>query len=146
MEKAGYRKGVFIAAYALAEGKIEYLILRRKLHWRGWEFPKGGLEKGERAINGVKREIKEESGMMPLKIKKFNISGKYKYGKSVSDRENIIGQSYSLYAVEIKKEKIKIDKLEHSDYKWASFEESMKKLTWPNQKRCLKIINKWLSR
>lgn len=139
-----YRKAVFIATYAITKNKIEYLILKRKLHWKGWEFPKGGIKNAETQKQAVKRELKEETGTTPLRIKKFNINGKYKYDKKYPDRLGYTGQSYVLYASEIKKGKIKKDKLEHSDYKWVSFREALKKLTWPNQRKSLKIVNDWL--
>lgn len=60
------------------------------------------------------------------------------------DRPGIKGQTFSLYAVEIKKEKIRLDKLEHSDYKWVSFKKAIKMLKWSNQKKSLEIVNKWL--
>lgn len=139
-----YRKAVFIVAYAKQKNKIYYLILKRKLHWKGWEFPKGGLKPSESKEKAVKREIKEETGLKVLKIKRFNVSGKYRYKEKYDDRKGIIGQTFSLYAAEIKKGKIKLDKIEHSSYKWVKFEKAMKKLTWANQKRCLKIVDNWL--
>ena len=132
-----YRKGVFIVLYS----KNKYLILKRKLHWKGWEFPKGGIEKGEKIKETLLREVKEETGLKPINIKKFNISGEYKYKKELPDRDSFIGQTYSLYSAEIKKTKIKIDKKEHSAYKWAKYDEALKKLTWPNQRKCLRVVN-----
>jgi 8-oxo-dGTP pyrophosphatase MutT (NUDIX family) len=137
-----YRKAVFIVTYAKEKNKIYYLILKRKLHWKGWEFPKGGVNFLEPKKNAVIREIKEETGLDVLELKKFKISGKYKYDKKYSDRPKIIGQKFSLYAVEVKKENVKIDRLEHSSYKWLEFEKAVKELTWPNQRKCLKIVNK----
>ncbi len=150
-----YRRGVFIVVYKRnkkRQGEIDYLILKRKLHWKGWEFPKGGIEKKENIMNTIMREIKEETGQFPLKktLKKHNYSGKYKYSKKLSDREGFIGQTFSLYSAEIMgqskraKQKIKIDKLEHSKYKWVNFEQALKKLTWPNQRKALRIVNKFL--
>lgn len=144
--KGKYRKAVFVVVYAKEKSKIYYLILKRKLHWKGWEFPKGGLKKIETKKRAVKREIKEETGLRILKIKKFNVSGKYKYKKELPDRNGIIGQTYYLYAVEVKKGKIKIDKLEHSDYKWLEFEKAIQKLTWPNQKKSMAIVHGWLKK
>ena len=141
-----YRKSVFIVTYHKSENKIFYLILKRKLHWNGWEFPKGGIEEKENPFEAVQRELKEETGAVPLKIKKFNFRGKYKYKKLVLDREGIIGQSFSLYAAEIKKQKIKFDEKEHTDFRWLAFEEAMKILTHQNQKKSLKIVNNWLTR
>ena len=139
-----YRKTVFIVAYAKSENKIFYLLLKRKLHWVGGEFPKGGLEPRENPFEAVKRETKEETNSIPIKIKKFNIHGKYKYRNKIPDRQGIIGQSYSLYAVEIKKQKIKFDEHEHSDYKWVLYSMAMKMLKFTDQKRCLKKVNDWL--
>lgn len=146
--KNNYRKGVFIVVYRKNKNKIEYLVLQRKLHWKGWEFPKGGLKTWEKRKEekAVLREIKEEvGGCKVIKIKDMKVKGKYKYNKKMYDRP-WIGQTYHLFAVEVecKKNKIKIDKKEHSSYKWLDFEKAYKILTWPNQKRCLKIVNKTL--
>jgi len=120
------------------------LILKRKWHWIGWEFPKGGIEKNENILHTVKREVLEETGRKVLKIKRFSVSGKYSYKKELKDRPGYIGQTYALFSAQIKKRKIHIDKKEHSNYKWISFEKAYKILTWPNQKKCLKIVNEWL--
>jgi len=141
-----YRKGVFIVTYSKTKEGIKYLVLKRKLHWKGWEFPKGGLKKNEDIIKGLKREIKEETGKLPFNIKNFHVSGKYKYEKKLKDREGVAGQTYSLYSAEIKPSLIKIDKKEHLEYKWLSFEKALKKLIWPNQRRCLRITNKTLNK
>ncbi|MEK6875610.1 MAG: NUDIX domain-containing protein [Nanoarchaeota archaeon] len=142
--KENFRKAVFVVVYSKLGNKIKYLLLKRKKHWKGWEFTKGGIESGEKFLNAVKREVFEETGRKAKKIRKFKIHGKYYYKKKIPDRNGIIGQEYSLYSAEIKKEKIKIDKKEHSNYKWLNFSEAEKKLTYRNQKRCLKIVNNWL--
>jgi 8-oxo-dGTP pyrophosphatase MutT (NUDIX family) len=140
-----YRKGVFIVIYSKTEKGIEYLILKRKLHWKGWEFPKGGLENNENSQKTILRELKEETGIKnPLIITKFDFSGKYKYEKELSDREGVIGQTFSLYGIRVKKQLIKVDSKEHSNYRWVDYNTAMSMLTWPNQKKCLKLVNSWL--
>jgi 8-oxo-dGTP pyrophosphatase MutT (NUDIX family) len=145
MIKQKYRKALFFVVYFLEKGKIKYLILKRKLHWKGWEFPKGGKNFFETELRTIKRELKEETGLKILKIKKFKEKGRYKYNKKIPERSKFIGQTYKLYAVEVKKIKIELDLLEHSDFKWVNFNKAIKSLTWENQKRCLKIVNNWLS-
>ncbi|MFH1431102.1 MAG: NUDIX domain-containing protein [Nanoarchaeota archaeon] len=139
-----YRKGVFIVLYKKEKNKILYLILKRKLHWKGWEFPKGGIEKKEQILEAVKREAKEEIGQNPFNIKKFNIKGKYKYSKEFPNRIGFKGQSFILFSAEIISKKIKIEKKEHSSYKLTDYKKALKLLTWPNQRKCLKIVNKKL--
>ncbi len=144
-----YRKAVFMVAYANTSEGVEYLILKRKKHWKGWEFPKGGMEEGEKDKQTVKREIKEETGLDYKKIKKFDYEGKYNYPKEFKDRPGVIGQTFKLFAVELKKSedrKIEIDKKEHSDYKWLKFKEAFQKLTWNNQKKSLIMVDRWLNK
>jgi len=135
-----YRKGIFFVVYK-KEKKNLYLLLKRKLHWRGWEFPKAGLKKGEINKETVKRELKEETGLRAEKIKDFKTRGKWRYTERLRDRPGMIGQTWHLYGVEISKGKVRIDKKEHSAYRWLPYKEALKILTWPNQKRCLKIVN-----
>lgn len=148
--KLKYRRAVFILTYAETKhGGVSFLILKRKHHWRGWEFPKGGIEKGETQIQTAKRELNEETGRKPIgKIKKFNYSGRYKYPKVFRDRPGYIGQTYSLYAAKVKKGNgnVHLDPLEHSGHKWVSYSEALKKLTWPDQRKALRIVWKWLEK
>jgi len=147
-----YRRAIFVVTYAIDKNKIYYLILKRKLHWKGWEFPKGGVEGLKERLfikKAIKREVIEETGLIPIKIKKHNFSGKFKYEKSLKDRPGLIGQTYKLYSAEVKKKRPNLKKnkdAEHSDYLWTDYRTAMKKLTWPNQKKCLKIVNSYLNK
>lgn len=140
--KQTFRPAVFVPVYYFDENKKPiYLLLKRKLHWKGWEFPKGKIEQGESKQHTAKREGQEESGHKILKLKKFNVSGKYFYHKPLKDRPQYKGQSYSLFSGEVKKGRVSLDPKEHSTYLWLPFNKAVKKLTWPNQKKCLKIVN-----
>jgi len=148
MNKKKYRKAIFAPTYSKSDdGKIEYIILKRKKHWHGWEFCKGKIEKGETKLQAVKRETIEETGLKPMHIKRFNVKGLFRYKKRLKDRPEIIGQTYTLYSVKVKKplnNKIKVDTKEHYLGKWVTFEKAVKILSWQDQKRCLKIVDKWL--
>ncbi len=146
MERRKYRKAVFVVVYAKTERGVEYLILKRRHHWKGWEFPKGGINFNEANKHSARRETTEETGLIPRRIRKFNYSGRYKYRKKFADRTGIIGQTFSLYAAEVKKGKVKIDKKEHSGYEWMDFREAVKKVRFPNQKNSLRIVNEWISK
>jgi 8-oxo-dGTP pyrophosphatase MutT (NUDIX family) len=142
MVDSKYRKGFFAVVYYInKKGRIKYLLLKRKLHWFGFEFLKGGIEKNENILHCIKRELKEETGLDPIKIKKYNKSGYYPYKKILKDRPGIIGQTYSLYSIKVEKKRVKLDRFEHLTYRWVDYKKAMKKLTWSNQKDCLKIVN-----
>jgi len=144
MKRERYRHAIFVVVYAKTKSGIEYLILKRKHHWKGWEFPKGGINFNETKEHAVKRETKEETGLNPIRIRKFSYKGRYKYKKKFADRTGIVGQTFSLHAAEVKKGKMKIDKKEHAGYKWLDFEKAVKKVRFINQKKSLRIVNRWL--
>ena len=143
--KQKFRRAVFVVVYARTSEGVKYLVLKRKLHWKGWESPKGGIEKNETEISAVKRELFEETGKKALNIKKFNFSGKYFYRKNLTDRGGLIGQNFKLYSAEVEYGNVKIDEKEHSEYKWLDFKKAIKKLTWANQKKNLKIVNELIN-
>lgn len=136
----GYRKAVFVIVYKKKEGRTLYLLLKRKWHWKGWEFPKGGIKEKENLFKAVKREIMEETGNRAFKIKKFDIRGRYKYRKNLTDRPGYAGQEWRLFSAQILGKKIKIDRQEHSAFCWREFDEAYKLIRFPNQKKCLKIV------
>jgi len=139
-----YRRGVFIVVYKIENNSIKYLLLLRKKHWIGWEFPKGGVDRFELRKSAAKREVKEETGQIPIKFKSHPIKGKFRYATKIRERPNIIGQTYKLYSAQIKNKTINPDKSESSDYKWVNFDTAFKMLKWPNQKFCLNYVNKYL--
>ena len=103
-----YRKAVFVVVYSMQNNKLEYIALKRKLDWRGWEFPKEGIE-GNENEEETARGVKEETGFnIKGPIKKFNVYGKYKFAKKLPDRPGLIGQTYSLYAAEVSKGKTQV--------------------------------------
>jgi 8-oxo-dGTP diphosphatase len=136
-----YRRGVFVVVYRTnKDGEREYLLLRRKKHWIGWEFPKGGIERGEGLMQAVRREIVEETGQKGRRIRSYTFFGTYDYDRQFEDRPEITGQTFKLFSAEIKSKRVKIDRGEHSGYRWVSFRRAEKMLTWKNQKDALKLV------
>jgi 8-oxo-dGTP pyrophosphatase MutT (NUDIX family) len=144
--KKRWRHAIFGVVYSVKNKKVEYLILKRKKHWKGWEFVKGKIELFETRRIALRREVKEETGQKILRVKDFYVGGIYRYKKELKDRPGIIGQTYHLFGVEVKKGKVSLDRKEHDGYKWVSFNEAEKKLTWKDQKICLKKVDDWIKR
>lgn len=135
-----YRKAVFVVVYKIEKEQRKYLILKRKLHWRGYEFPKGGMDDGESEISAVKREVKEETGLKIKRIKNHRKKGFYEYTKKLKDRDEISGQTYSLYSAEVLEGDVTLDRYEHSGFMWLKYKDALKILSKENQKECLKIV------
>ncbi len=151
MKKGRFRKGVFVVAYRLTRGlfgreTIKYLVLKRKLHWKGWEFPKGGINGKESLLEAAKREVKEETGQEGFNFKDYRVSGKYPYPKELSDRKGVEGQTYHLFSCELKSKKVKFDRHEQSSYKWKSLGKALKMITYENQKKSLRIVDKKINK
>lgn len=139
-----YRKGVFIVVFSMKP--LRYLLLHRKWHWQGWEFPKGGSLAREKIENTVKREVREETGLKIISLIPFEDRGKFIYDKKAQQYWRSKGFSWKLYAAEVKKARAKINKKEHDHFKWLSYKKAIKLLTWPSQKRALKIVNNTLKK
>jgi 8-oxo-dGTP pyrophosphatase MutT (NUDIX family) len=146
MKRGKYRRAVFVVVYSRTKKGVEYLILRRKHHWKGWEFTKGGRNKFEPKRWAARREAGEESGLKPIRIKRFNYSGKYRYSREFPDRKGFVGQTFTLFAAEVKKGKVKVDRKEHSGFKWMNFKQALRSVKFANQKKSLRIVDAFLKR
>ncbi len=66
--------------YRLAEGEVEYLIVRPKRGQDEWVLPKGHIEPREKPEEAAIREVQEETGVVarivaPLKTTEFETNG-----------------------------------------------------------------------
>jgi len=125
--------------------KIYYLLLHYPSGARTprnyWDFPKGHIERGEKEIETVKREVKEETGLEDIKfIEGFKKWVKYFFrfqGKTVF-------KIVIFYLVETKNKNVKISS-EHIGYKWLPYEEALEQLLFKNAKEILKKANDYLT-
>lgn len=107
----------YIAVKALIKNKDSFLVLKttdsdQNNNLSGWETPGGRLEVGEEIINGLKREIKEETGLSVKILFPFNT-----FSANVGREDNIVGINY---LAEYSGGEVKIDTREHSHYQWIN--------------------------
>jgi len=137
------RKGVCAIIFFDSPKKTEYLILKRKLNWKGWEFLKGGIKGKESELAALKREIKEEIGVKKfgaLKTKEFNF---FKYQKEyIKDKHMFDGAKNTIFLVQIFSKKIKIDRNEHSGFRWVDRKTVLKMLTWKDSRKIFEKLTK----
>jgi len=105
------------------------LLLRRSVQTPrpgGWDFAGGGLEAGEDPIKGIRREIKEETGLAVKKIVPLIVA---------SRREGKDSVLQIFYQARADSNKVKLS-WEHDDYKWFSQSQALK-LDLP---KCMKDV------
>lgn len=117
--------------------KIYYLLLHypasKKSTKDYWDFAKGHIEKGEKDLGTVKREVEEETGLKDIKfIEEFKEWIKYFFK---FEKKNIL-KFVTFYLVETKTKEIKVS-AEHIGYQWLPYEKAIKKLTFKNAKEIL---------
>src|SRR5215207_9465637 len=107
----------------------EYLLLHR-LASRGdfWQGVTGGVEAGEEIADAAKREIIEETGLVPSIIQKVDYTFSYpvaeKWRHLYADGVEEITEYVFLAQVGGQQAPI-LDAREHDQWKWCSFEDAL---------------------
>ena len=127
-EESNYRLNVGLIIVN-TYGKV--LICKRK-NSNQWQFPQGGIDKGESPIEAAKREIFEEVGIKPSKIKvlgKIKDWVKYKIPKELAKKsfkkKGIVGQKQKWFIFKVKSEAcisfVNDPDNEFDDFAWVSY-------------------------
>ena len=116
----------------------EYLLLQ---NGGRWDFPKGGVEKGETDLQTVVREVSEETGMKNFKIiPGFKRIIEYFYRR---DKKNIHKQVVYMLA-RAGDEGVKIS-FEHQGFGWFTFKNAVERASYDNSKNILADAEKFVS-
>lgn len=116
----------------------EYLLL---LNAGRWDFPKGGVEKGESELQTVMREVKEETGLKSFDIVPgFRRVIEYFYRR---ESKNVHKQVVYLLA-RASDGKVKIS-FEHQGFGWFPYGDALKKASYDNSKNMLLAAEAFLS-
>jgi len=130
------RRGVCAIIFFDGSKGTEYLLLKRKQNWKGWEFLKGGRKKNESEMGCLRREMKEEIGISVFGAQKTDEFHIFKYKKEYAkDHEVWNGAKNRAYLVQIFTKKIRIDQDEHSGFKWVDRKTALKMITWKDSKK-----------
>ena len=119
------------------ENVREYLLLRNAGRW---DFPKGGVERGETELQTVLREVQEETG-----LKEFNIVPgfrsliEYFYRR---DSKTIHKRVVYLLA-RTGHEAVKIS-FEHQAFDWFPYHDAIEEASYDNSKKTLAKAEKFI--
>ena len=121
------------------DSNIYFLLLKYPNYWG---FPKGEKEGNESDIETAKREIKEETGIEDLKFI-FGFRKEYEYSYFLKGKK--INKKAIFFLAETNQKDVKIS-WEHEDYKWASYEEALKLLSYEDDKKILREAFEYLKK
>ena len=129
-------------AVVFRRGKEGILFLLLNYPEGHWDFTKGGIEKGEKEKETVKREIKEETGLENIEF----VDGFEELIRYFFKREgSLVLKTVKFFLIEAKEGDIKLS-FEHNDFKWLPFKEAMEKTTFKNSKKVLEKANDFLKK
>lgn len=125
-------------SYKIVDKIPFYLLLKRsedRIYHGQWRMIGGKVEKGETYWQAAVRELYEETGLKPLKL--WTIPSVNTFYEHKTDQILHI----PAFAAEINdSEHITLD-TEHSDYNWFSLDDALKKISWPEQKRLIRLTH-----
>jgi 8-oxo-dGTP pyrophosphatase MutT (NUDIX family) len=114
-----------------------YLLLQNAGRW---DFPKGGVEKGEGELETVRREVAEETGMGSIEIVPgFRKVIEYFYRR---EGKNIHKQVVYVLA-KTDDEAVKIS-FEHQGFGWFPYREALERASYDNSKLTLAEAEKFV--
>lgn len=119
---------------------IEFLILKRSDHviYPGlWQMVNGKIKKGEKAYETALRELKEETGLVPIKL--WTIPNVNLFYTPEKDSITIL----PVFAAKVKNNSKVVISHEHSEYKWLKPDKAKKKLAWPGQRKSVDLITNY---
>ena len=123
--------------YITTDDGILFLLLKRaktKMYEHLWQGVAGKIEKGEKSWETAKRELLEETGLIPKKM--FIADHVSKFYEAKDDRINFV----PVFGIEVNTKEVVLSD-EHCDYKWVTIEKALDLLVWTGQKQAIIIVN-----
>lgn len=118
------------------EGQEEWLMLRRAPGFLGgsWQMVSGTIEGAEKAYQCAQRELHEETGLRPLHF--YQASYVNRFYLAATD-EIVLSP---VFAAEVDPEAEVRLSGEHTEFAWVPWQEAMRRLPWPGQRKALAVI------
>ncbi|MCB1051896.1 MAG: RNA pyrophosphohydrolase [Acidobacteria bacterium] len=127
-----------VAALIVKQKKGETrLLLGERIDWHGaWQWPQGGLDPGEDAEQGLRREVLEETGLKDFEVLyRFPFQLTYQFPISLAKKfEPYVGQSQQYFLVTPKKgRKPDLKRAKDKEFRalaWVPFDQALDNPVW----------------
>ncbi|NOX18489.1 MAG: NUDIX domain-containing protein [Chlorobi bacterium] len=134
---------VEVHVFKRTEDGIKFLLLKRneKDSYGGvWQMVTGRIEENEKAFQTALREVKEETGLNPIKLWSApNVNSFYS-----AERDAIL--FIPVFIAEVDGKASASVSFEHSELKWVTSQEAREMLIWKGQRSSVEIICEYLTK
>ena len=123
--------------YRTTSAGLLFLVLKRaktKMYEHIWQGVAGKIEDGETSWEAAIRELKEETGLTPLKM--FVADHVSQFYETNDDRINLV----PVFGIEVDSKSVIISR-EHCDYKWVDLNGALDLLLWRGQKEAIQVVH-----
>ena len=123
--------------YRTTSAGLLFLVLKRaktKMYEHIWQGVAGKIEHGETSWEAAIRELKEETGLTPLKM--FVADHVSQFYETNDDRINLA----PVFGIEVDSEIVIISR-EHCDHKWVDLNGALDLLVWRGQKQAIQAVH-----
>ncbi len=133
-------KIVEVFVYRMVDGRREFLLLKRsdaEIHPGIWSVCGGTMNQGEKAYETAVREMKEETGLIPVKL--FKADTVNIFYEDIDDRVHIV----PVFLAEADNSQVVLSH-EHSEFAWTDLNTAHKLLHWNSWKTNIEFMDKCL--
>ncbi|HWV38714.1 MAG TPA: NUDIX domain-containing protein [Vulgatibacter sp.] len=129
--------------YREEDGKILYLVISSAVTKREhWEFPKGGVEEGEREVQTALRELEEETGVSEVRLLPgFREPIRYIYRRP----EGLVSKQVVYFIGKVSNPAVTLREVEAKDYRWATYDETYRLIRHSNARVLLERAHAFIT-
>ncbi|MGN6367528.1 MAG: NUDIX hydrolase [Phycisphaerae bacterium] len=130
--------GIAVYVYRRVGSGVEFLQIRRtaatgEYQW-SWQTVYGGVEAGETAVRAAVRELREETGLRPVRMWQVEFLETFYF------RPHDYVLLMPVFGVEVKGDEGIVLNAEHDGYRWVGEGEVGEKFMWRTQREAIGVL------